>query len=663
MTVKGCYTCRRRRIVCDNGLPTCRKCRNAGKECLGYQKPLVWVKGVASRGKMMGRSINDVVGSGARESSSDSKNERDSAGLTPTLENSVIQTGSSSLGVLTPNYEVSRSVVRLGSNGAGIPGDCGPDYVPMPWGLVDPLFKDFNRIARSYMFHCEQSYHNHLGVHIHKLTIMLSAVSQHMATILALYPNVKNPYRDLTLLVGDSPVLAQALSAIGALHYALLANGDFSSIPWASNETGMAGTLPSANAKGRLVINSTSNRPIPKAYEHFLWFKQRALRQLSLDLSDPVKQNDDRTIAATIALALLDAVESGSGAWKYHLEGAKNLLKSRQDEYRNGGRPRGLIMDELDNFVIEGCLLFEIMGSTLAKPGSLSKPFYTASMGRPAVLKRLEQTSFVGCPAYLLEVIFFVHAQWYSESQNLDSSSSQPTTAECAPLFLAEGSKPIRTPSALLRHIQAFDPSAWAEEMQSFHSLPDLSARIGLAAAYKAAVYLYVSRVLSRPRSSSATASFPARSSLALPADHKAVSDGLVHQLSLIPRADPHFKCLLWPTFIAGAETRYPSKRGTILELLSRIYQAILSVNVRNAAWVLTVMWQKKDLNRQERRNRQRADDENHQQHLFVGPCNDDPIADMGDGSDDDDNDNNDLDEEFDWIQELDNSQIDWLFI
>ena len=61
---KGCYTCRRRRVVCDNGLPTCRKCRTAGKECLGYQKPLVWVKGgVASRGKMMGLSFDDVIDS------------------------------------------------------------------------------------------------------------------------------------------------------------------------------------------------------------------------------------------------------------------------------------------------------------------------------------------------------------------------------------------------------------------------------------------------------------------------------------------------------------------------------------------------------------------------------------------------------------------------
>ncbi|KAF7625726.1 hypothetical protein AFLA_002574 [Aspergillus flavus NRRL3357] len=72
---KGCYTCRRRRIICDNGLPTCRKCRDAGKECLGYQKPLVWVKGgVASRGKMMGRSFDDVAQNTSDRSSEDDSN-------------------------------------------------------------------------------------------------------------------------------------------------------------------------------------------------------------------------------------------------------------------------------------------------------------------------------------------------------------------------------------------------------------------------------------------------------------------------------------------------------------------------------------------------------------------------------------------------------------
>jgi hypothetical protein len=52
-----CYTCRRRRVKCDRQLPCCAKCNRTKLECLGYKKPLVWNKGVASRGKMMGKTF------------------------------------------------------------------------------------------------------------------------------------------------------------------------------------------------------------------------------------------------------------------------------------------------------------------------------------------------------------------------------------------------------------------------------------------------------------------------------------------------------------------------------------------------------------------------------------------------------------------------------
>lgn len=38
-------------------LPGCAKCARTQLDCLGYKKPLVWNKGVASRGKMMGKTF------------------------------------------------------------------------------------------------------------------------------------------------------------------------------------------------------------------------------------------------------------------------------------------------------------------------------------------------------------------------------------------------------------------------------------------------------------------------------------------------------------------------------------------------------------------------------------------------------------------------------
>jgi hypothetical protein len=55
----SCWTCRRRRWKCDRTLPSCRKCATAEQHCLGYAKerPLRWTNSVASRGKLMGKTV------------------------------------------------------------------------------------------------------------------------------------------------------------------------------------------------------------------------------------------------------------------------------------------------------------------------------------------------------------------------------------------------------------------------------------------------------------------------------------------------------------------------------------------------------------------------------------------------------------------------------
>lgn len=52
-TYNPCYTCRNRRIQCDQSGVPCGKCQKAGLECLD-KRPFKWVKGVAIRGKLQG---------------------------------------------------------------------------------------------------------------------------------------------------------------------------------------------------------------------------------------------------------------------------------------------------------------------------------------------------------------------------------------------------------------------------------------------------------------------------------------------------------------------------------------------------------------------------------------------------------------------------------
>ncbi|KAJ5439538.1 uncharacterized protein N7458_010536 [Penicillium daleae] len=644
---KGCYTCRRRRIICDNGLPTCRKCRDAGKECLGYQKPLVWVKGgVASRGKMMGRSFDDV-----KKPDGDSKAEASTqANMCPATntagfgffsiaEQSSATSSPSSGAHTSPESEsyVQEIVehaapesadgdIIFGSSSTDepdnrvvrVPRAASADFVSAPWGLVDPLFKDMSQISRYYLFH----------------------YNQHMANDFVVYSQSKNPWRDIISLVGDSPLLAHGLCAMGALHYSLMSDSDSSPMPWSSNNLLTSGSPLSPEDIETIVSPAGNRRPSSRAFQHFLEFKQRTLHQLSKDLSNPVMQKDDRTLAAIVVLALVDIFESGSGAWSYHIEGAKKLLRDRPENNFGQG-----ILDGLETFAIDGCLIMEIMGSTLARPGALSKPFYSAAMG-PAMLKRLEETSWVGCPAYLLEVIFFIHTLWYPDSE-ITTATPQPSAL---PASMQPG-QPLSLESylALLQGIRDFDPVAWAHHMQTSHFLSDLSTRVALAKSYQNAVYLYTSRVLSRPREGYT----PPWADVGLPADHSAVASDLLNQICSVPYSDPHFKCLIWPTFIAGAECRRTSHRPLVLEKLGALYQAVTSVNVQNAAWVLRLMWQKHDQKRRE-----------NCANPFPGLEHE--LVDGGGvnvNSNDDDDDDDDYDNTFDWVDELDESRLDWLFI
>lgn len=167
---------------------------------------------------------------------------------------------------------------------------------------------------------------------------------------------MQNPFRELTPLIGGSPGLTYALAATGALHYTILSHDDVSLMPWSADGTNLTGPLLSVQEVEEAAMNSMARRPSSKAYEQFLGLKQRALQQLSRDIQDPTLRNDTRTLVTIMVLALMDAIESGGGAWKYHLEGAKRLLQTRGEQDNNRGQTQGII-EWLDTSAIDGFLM------------------------------------------------------------------------------------------------------------------------------------------------------------------------------------------------------------------------------------------------------------------------------------------------------------------
>ncbi|SPO04527.1 uncharacterized protein DNG_07212 [Cephalotrichum gorgonifer] len=67
---KGCETCRRRRVKCDNTRPLCKKCVDNGRDCEGYQRERVFITaGVEQRGRCSSHPRRTTGGSSTKSKS------------------------------------------------------------------------------------------------------------------------------------------------------------------------------------------------------------------------------------------------------------------------------------------------------------------------------------------------------------------------------------------------------------------------------------------------------------------------------------------------------------------------------------------------------------------------------------------------------------------
>jgi len=214
------------------------------------------------------------------------------------------------------------------------------------------------------------------------------------------------------------------------------------------------------------------------------------------------------------------------------------------------------------------------MGTTLATPYRITQPM------KPTVpilhcLYRSERMSFLGCPAELLYILMVVNWQCWSASQGTPPSPDSE--------FFSGAPNSTNSELTLIDRIQNFETLAWAHKTSSCDSL-DVSQRVHIASAYKSAVLIYTIRVLCSP---SLQISQPNMALLA---------SQIITDLLAIPPQDPFVKCILWPTFIAGAETQEPALRSLVCDLFQRFWSGIRYGNVSDAAQVLDRIWTRVDM-------------------------------------------------------------------
>ncbi|OAT04058.1 C6 finger domain-containing protein Acr-2 [Blastomyces gilchristii SLH14081] len=589
-----CYTCRRRRVTCDRLIPTCRKCDKAQKACLGYKKPLTWVHGVASRGKMMGLTFDDITAN----KSSQATLVNGIAG--PEEHNSAesFPFGSCCFGpahdaseVLPGNPGSFESWPLSSVRGANGPEECQKAdmalsewdssdqrrkdqiecYSHIPLTLIDPIFQGLDKISRYYLTYFDRKFC--------KLMVLFEV------------PH-KNPYRRLIQMVNVSSGVCAAMAAIGACHHLHVLH--YSDQHPLDNHylKSKARSLEDGEQFAR-----SPNAKVRVTYQHLLLLKHRALSQLEQNLSNPETRGQDTSIATSLLLMVLDMVESGRGTWKLHVEGAKRLLQSRFSplgEIDEDGSPRVpcAAYDSFNTFLAGSCMTFDIMGSTLTPSGSWSEPVSSQLITSPNLLSDTEKEVWLGCPGSLLHIILYISSLRHA------GSSSQTLG-------------PKVNLSTILSQINAFDPERWTREVyhsmyagteypfpdhhfskesywrppepaESNSPLSDSDALLHLASAYKITITLYAIRILLHPSPEECT--FFAEQ----------VTTVLTH-ISLIPPSSELFKSILWPTFIAGAECRCPEQRAWFRDKLDHMWRQCWTVNIREAMRVLDAIWSRED--------------------------------------------------------------------
>lgn len=170
-----------------------------------------------------------------------------------------------------------------------------------------------------------------------------------------------------------------------------------------------------------------------------------------------------------------------------------------------------------------------------------------------AVLQRAQSWSWVGCPAELIGVLHALNG--------LQSQAREPSPEDV---------------ESALASLENFSCSDWAINFPG----KDLhQQRLDMASAYKGAIMIYASRTLGTHYKNTVS-----------------VADMVVqtlHHLKQISPSDSHFKGILWPAFIVGAEARLPEQQLWIANALEQLYGMVHMWNIKRGLSVLQRLWER----------------------------------------------------------------------
>lgn len=172
------------------------------------------------------------------------------------------------------------------------------------------------------------------------------------------------------------------------------------------------------------------------------------------------------------------------------------------------------------------------------------------------ILKRSESLTWTGCPADLLYIL-----------SSVNSACSGPVPPD--PNVIAH----------LFSQVETFSPQKWAFATSN---VSHLTVRYHVACIYKAAALIYMSQAFSHKSQQHYLAKWHILGSL----------DSIIAHFTSVGPGNIHFKGLLWPAFIIGAEARTEHQRSAIMEVLDHLWRLWRAQNVVYALEILKKIWE-----------------------------------------------------------------------
>ncbi|KAM7190961.1 Fungal specific transcription factor domain containing protein [Naviculisporaceae sp. PSN 640] len=308
----------------------------------------------------------------------------------------------------------------------------------------------------------------------------------------------------------------------------------------------------------------------PSALVDALSSKAKAISLLRAALQQGPVVNKEVLLAAVVFFINLDLIDSGKGTWQSHMQAASTLISSLQTTQQD----LDYALASMANAVAADCLTYHILGSTISAYGPDSAGF--AKFGEKhdviSILSRHEAHSYQCCPPFILRTIMSASRLFDLEPSARDEHSR------------------YQVARSLLRQARDYDVEEWVYGIRGLAPTDDLPRRVHVASAHRAACCLYIVLAVSK-------------NDEGLPDEPNTRPDDFVDEiyecLKLMPPNHPLLKGLIWPTFMAGAQTDDTWRRGWFMDWLCSLLACKETVcpwgYVKTAIDMLQEIWDRRE--------------------------------------------------------------------